>query len=41
MRHFSVLDFEDAEEFGFLSKWAAPCKQTDWSGAYLMKRGKH
>ena len=40
MRHFSILDFEDAEEFGFPSKWAALCKQTDGSGAYLTKKEK-
>lgn len=33
MRHFSILDFEDAEEFGFQRKWAALCKQMgqEWS----------
>lgn len=38
---FTVLDFEDAEEFGFLSKWAELYKQTDRRGVYLMKKGKH
>lgn len=40
MRHFPIFYFEDAEEFDFLSKWAALCKQIDRSGAYLMKKGK-
>lgn len=37
MRHFSILDFEDAEEFGFQSKWAALCEQTDGNEAHIMK----
>lgn len=40
MRHFSILDFEDAEEFGFQSKWAALCKQMDGSGGHIMKMKK-
>lgn len=40
MRHFSILDFEDTEEFGFQSKWAALCKQMDRNGAPIMKMRK-
>lgn len=40
MRHFSIPDFEDAEEFGFQSKWAALCKQMDGSGGHIMKMKK-
>lgn len=40
MRHFSVLDLEDAEEFGFQRKWAALCKQMDRNGVHIMKMRK-
>lgn len=40
MRHFSILVFDDAEEFGFQSKWAALCKQMDGNGGRIMKMKK-